>query len=77
MVNPITKYEDKKEPLTEDEVLERLAYAMTRALAKEALIYNMDDALEALKRLWKLGALQRYLDKIPELQELVRLGKLP
>ena len=73
----IAKYNDKRETLTEDEVLERLAYATTRALAREALIYNMEDALDALKRLWKHGALQRYIDKIPELKELVRLGKLP
>ena len=73
----ITKYKDKRETLTEDEMLERLAYAATRALAREALIYNMEDALDALKRLWKHGALQRYVDKIPELKELIRLGKLP
>ncbi len=73
----IARYKDEKRVLTEDEILERLAYATTRALAKEALIYNMDDALEALKRLWNDGVLQRYVDKIPELQELIRLGKLP
>jgi len=73
----IARYKDEKRVLTEDEILERLAYATTRALAKEALIYNMDDALEALRRLWKDGVLQRYVDKIPELQELIRLGKLP
>ena len=73
----IARYKDEKRVLTEDEILERLAYATTRALAKEALIYNMDDALEALRRLWKDGVLQKYVDKIPELQELIRLGKLP
>ena len=73
----IARYKDEKRVLTEDEILERLAYATTRALAKEALIYNMDSALEALRRLWKDGVLQRYVDKIPELQELIRLGKLP
>jgi len=73
----IARYKDEKRVLTEDEILERLAYATTRALASEALIYNMDDALEALRRLWKDGVLQKYVDKIPELQELIRLGKLP
>jgi len=70
--NALTRYRD--ETL---EFKEKLALAATRVLAKEALIYNMDDALEALRRLWKDGVLQKYVDKIPELQELIRLGKLP
>ncbi len=56
---------------------EHFAIAVASALAKEALIYNMDDALESLKRLWEAGVLQKYVDKVPELQELIRLGKLP
>ena len=56
---------------------EKLALAIVRALAKEALIYNMDDALESLKNLWRDGVLQEYVDRVPELRELIRLGKLP
>ena len=70
MMNPITKYED-------NELVEKVALAAVIALAREALIYNMDDALEALKRLWRDGVLQEYVDKVPELQELIKLGKLP
>jgi len=70
--NALTRYRDET-----IEFKEKLALAATRVLAKEALIYNMDDALEALRRLWKDGVLQKYVDKIPELQELIRLRKLP
>jgi len=56
---------------------ERLVLAILRALAIEALVYNMDDALESLKNLWRDGVLPKYVDRVPELQELVRLGKLP
>ena len=61
----------------DDDFTERLALAIVRALAKEALIYNMDDALESLKNLWRDGVLQEYVNRVPELQELIRLGKLP
>ena len=67
----------KDEEFDEEEFAERFAIAVASALAKEALVYNMDDALESLKRLWRVGVLQKYVDKVPELQELIRLGKLP
>jgi len=70
--NALMKYRDET-----SEFKEKLAFAATRVLAKEALIYNMDDALESLKRLWEAGVLQKYVDRVPELQELIRLGKLP
>ena len=56
---------------------ERLVLAILRALAIEALVYNMDDALESLKNLWRDGVLPKYVDRVPELRELIRLGKLP
>ena len=78
MVSSIAKYEDKREEtLDTEEFGRRFAFAVVKALAREALIYNMDDALEALKRLWRDGVLQEYVDKVPELQELIKLGKLP
>ena len=60
-----------------DEDLEKIAYAATRVLAREALYNNLEEALESLKRLWQDGVLQEYVDKIPELKKLVELGKLP
>ena len=62
---------------TVDEDLEKLAFAAAKVLAREALYNNLEEALESLKRLWRDGILQEYVDKIPELQELIRLGKLP
>ena len=62
---------------TVDEDLEKLAFAVAKVLAREALYNNLEEALESLKRLWKDGILQEYVNKIPELQELIRLGKLP
>ena len=74
----ITKYKDKREETFDTEEFGRkFAFAVVKALAKEALIYNMDDALESLKRLWRDRVLQDYVDRVPELQELIRLGKLP
>ena len=70
-MSQITKQKSKFE-----EDLEKLALAAARVLAKEALIYKEEDALEALKRLWRDGVLQEYVDKVPELRELIRLGKL-
>lgn len=56
---------------------ERLAFAAAKALAIEAYKYNIEEALEALRRLWRKGALKdEYIEKIPELKELVRQGKL-
>lgn len=67
----------QKKVVVIDEDLERLAYAATRVLAKEALYNNLEEALESLKRLWQDGVLQEYVDKIPELKKLIELGKLP
>ena len=67
----------QKKVVVVDEDLERLAYAATRVLAREALYNNLEEALESLKRLWRDGILQEYVDKIPELKKLVELGKLP
>ncbi len=62
---------------TVDEDLEKLAFAVAKVLAREALYNNLEEAFESLKRLWKDGILQEYVDKIPELKKLVELGKLP
>ena len=74
MSNAISK---QKKVIIVDEDLEKLAYAATRVLAREALYNNLEEALESLKRLWQDGVLQEYVDKIPELKKLVELGKLP
>ena len=66
-----------RETKENDDFLEKFALAVIRVLAREALIYNMDDALESLKNLWRDGVLQEYVDQVPELQELIELGKLP
>ena len=66
-----------RETKEKDDFLDKFALAVIRVLAKEALIYNMDDALEALKNLWRDGVLQEYVDRVPELQGLIELGKLP
>jgi hypothetical protein len=60
-----------------EEFKKRFAYAVVKALAIEAYKYNDEDCLESLRSLWRDGILQKYVDRVPELKELIRLGKLP
>ena len=74
---PAVATKRKEEDIEVEEFKRRFAYAVVKALAIEAYKYNMEDALESLKGLWKDGILQKYVDRVPELKELIKLGKLP
>jgi len=56
---------------------EKLAMAIIKTLAQEVLIYNEEDALESLRNMWRDGVLQRFVDDIPEVKELLKRGLLP
>jgi len=56
---------------------EKLAMAIIKTLAQEVLIYNEEDALESLRNMWRDGVLQRFVDDVPEVKELLKRGLLP
>ena len=60
-----------------DEEKKTIAIAIIKTLAQEVLAYNERDALQSLKSMWKDGVLQKFVDDIPEIKELMRRGLLP
>jgi len=55
----------------------KIAMAIIKTLAQEVLMYNEEDALESLKNMWRDGVLQRFVDDVPEVKELLKRGLLP
>ena len=51
--------------------------AIIKTLAQEVLMYNEEDSLESLKNMWRDGVLQKFVDDIPEVRELLKRGLLP
>ena len=60
-----------------DEFTKKLSLAIVKAMVNIAYESNDPIILESLRKLWKEGVLQKYIDKVPKLKALIELGKLP
>jgi len=67
----------KHKEVINDEFAKRLSLAIVKAMVNIAYESNDPVILESLRRLWKEGTLQKYVDRVPKLKVLIELGKLP